>query len=120
MSFEITNNVEIKIDLEVEEFDDEMEAMIDCDDGIEFEIERVDDFIDCPFDEMNDDDDDDDDDDEEGKFAVFSVEIELNEVGKVDELNDVDGTGEIEGGEGEGTTREAPHRAMFLALNPPA
>ena len=39
-----------------------MEAMIDCDDGFEFEIERVDDFIDCPFDEMNDDDDDDDDD----------------------------------------------------------
>ena len=116
MSFEITNNVEIKIDLEVE-FDDEMEAMIDCDDGLEFEIERVDDFIDCPFDEMNcaDDDDGDDDDgdgddgDEVGKLAVFSVEIELNEVGKVDELNDVDGTGEIEGGEGEGTTREVSH-----------
>ena len=69
-----------------------MEAMIDCDDGFEFEIERVDDFIDCSFDEMNDDGDDDDD---EGKLAVFSVEIELNEVGKVDELNDVDGTGEI-------------------------
>ena len=55
MSFEITNNVEIKIDFEVE-IDDEMEAMIDCDDGFEFEIKRVDDFIDCPFDEMNDDD----------------------------------------------------------------
>ena len=53
MSFEITNNVEIN---PIEEFDDEMEV-IDCDDGFEFEIERVDDSNDCPFDEMNDDDD---------------------------------------------------------------
>ena len=42
MSFEITNNVEIKIDLEVE-----MEAMIDCDDG--FELDCV-----CATDEVID------------------------------------------------------------------